>query len=469
MNSPARRRAVLKVVNPFNQKTVCAFPWDGPAEIESKLESARKAQARWSRLDVPERIRRIESGLDYFRAHRDRIARDITVQMGKPITQSRREIDTFFERARYMMSIAVKSLAPDVMPARGGMSLRMEHVPLGVVLNIAAWNYPLLIPCNVVVPALLAGNTVLLKHSERTPLCGRHFERAFGRAGMPGLVTNLTTTHDATARVISDPRVGFVAFTGSVRGGRQVYRKSARRIVDVGLELGGKDPAYVAEDADMDFTVENVVDGACYNAGQSCCAVERVYVHRTRYDEFLQKAIPVLQRYRMGDPLEETTTMGPLARKSLPAELGRRVKAAVSMGAEILLGGARPRLAGNFFPPTLLANVPQASRVMREESFGPIVPVKAVSGDAEAVRLMNDSRYGLTASVWTRDRSRAEFFARALDAGTVYQNRCDYLHPALAWTGARDSGLGSTLSKYGFFHLTRRKNIHFRPAVWPKY
>jgi acyl-CoA reductase-like NAD-dependent aldehyde dehydrogenase len=334
-----------------------------------------------------------------------------------------------------------------------------------VVLDIAAWNYPLLIPVNVVVPALVAGNTVLLKHSARTPLCGEHFERAFADPELPGIVVNLDLDHDQTAALVADPQaVDYVAFTGSVAGGLAVYRQAARRVLDVGLELGGKDPAYVAADADLAYTVENVVDGACYNAGQSCCAVERVYVHREVYDEFVDRAQAALQDYRLGDPLDERTTMGPLASRSALDTLEAQVQDAVRRGGELRLGGRRlADTRGNFFPPTLLVDVPNEAEVMQEESFGPLLPVRAVEGDEEALRQMNDTRYGLTASVWTRDRARADRFASELRAGTVYQNRCDYLDPALPWTGVGDSGKGSTLSPYGYYHLTRRRSINFRP------
>jgi acyl-CoA reductase-like NAD-dependent aldehyde dehydrogenase len=315
----------------------------------------------------------------------------------------------------------------------------------------------------VVVPALLAGNTVLLKHSPLTPLIGRHFEAAFGELDPPSLVTSLILTNEQASRLIGDSQINYVAFTGSVATGTKVYQQAAKRLIDVGLELGGKDPAYVAADADLDFAVENIVDGACYNAGQSCCAVERVYVHHTLYQAFLKRAKKILEQYRLGDPLDEKTTMGPLARREALPFLEGQVKEGVRRGARLLLGGKRLKGAkGNFFEPTLLADVPNDAKVMQEESFGPIVSVLSVKDDAEALARMNDSCYGLTASIWTADRMRAELFARELEAGTVFQNRCDYLDPCLPWTGARESGIGSTLSRYGFYHLTRRKGIHFR-------
>jgi acyl-CoA reductase-like NAD-dependent aldehyde dehydrogenase len=455
----------LKVLNPYDQSVVAEVLYEEWEAVEKKLSAAREAFGVWKRLPVENRAKQVREGLRRFRADAEEIAKEVTLQMGKPIVQARREVETFFDRAEHMLSIANRSLAPEILPSEKGMHLRIEHAPLGVVLNIAAWNYPLIIPANVVVPALLAGDTVLLKHSERTPLCGDRFERAFGHLDPPNLVTRLTITHETAARLIADRRVDYVAFTGSVRGGLAVYGQAARRVVDVGLELGGKDPAYVAEDADLELTVENVIDGACYNAGQSCCAVERVYVHRRRYEEFLERSKILLERYRMGSPMEEGTTLGPLAIRTSLDFLESQVNDALRRGAKLLLGGKRlGNAAGNFFPPTLLAAVPNDAEVMQEESFGPIVPVLAVSDDDEALRLMQQTRYGLTASIWTSDRERAERFAREVDAGTIYQNRCDYLDPGLPWTGARDSGIGSTLSRYGFYHLTRRKGIHFRES-----
>lgn len=441
---------MIRVVNPYNQHVVFRVPWD---RIEPKLARARREFRRWSRTSLGERVRTVRESLDYFRANAEEIAREVTLQMGKPIAQARREVDTLLDRARYMTSIAAKTLAPERLPAADGRHLRIEHAPLGVVLDIAAWNYPLLIPINVIVPALLAGNTVLLKHSARTPVCGRRFEAAFGP-----LVQSVAITHAQTSSLIRD--VDHVVFTGSTAGGREIYRRAADRLIDAGLELGGKDAAYVAEDADLAFAAENIVDGVCYNAGQSCCSVERVYVHRRRYSEFLRRAKAILERYRWGDPLDEWTTLGPLADPSAPARLERRVRQAVRRGARVLLGGHR--LGGNFFAPTLIADVPNDAELMQEESFGPVLPARAVSGDDEALARMSDTRYGLTASVWTRSRARAERIARELDVGTVFQNRCDFLEPSLAWTGVRESGLGSTLSRYGYYALTRRKSLHFR-------
>lgn len=452
----------LRVTSPYSQDVVAEIPWDSPTAVEGKLDRARQAHGRWRTLPLEKRMAEVAQALAYFRAGGEKIARDVSLQMGKPIVQARKEVDTMIARAEHLIVIAKYALAPDVLPAPSGMKLRIEHHPLGVVLDIAAWNYPLLVPVNVVVPALLAGNAVLLKHSPLTPLCGEHFERGFASLSVPNLVQNVVVENERAEELIEDSRIDHVAFTGSVATGRRVLGAAARRGIGAGLEMGGKDPAYVAEDADIDFAAENVVDGACYNAGQSCCAVERVYVHETVYESFLERARAALRQYRMGDPLDARTNLGPLARRSGVETLAGQVQDAVLRGAKVLVGGRRVTGKGWFFEPTLIAGVPNEALAMREESFGPILPVASVASDDEAIARMNDSRYGLTASVWTRSGERAERFAREVEAGTVYQNRCDYLDPALPWTGWKESGLGSTLSRYGFLGLTRRKSIHFR-------
>ena len=453
----------LDVLNPFDQSLVCSLDHDEGAALEAKIAAAHSAAEGWRQVPLQERIEQVRQGLERFRASSEQIAVDVSRQMGKPITQARGEINTVFARADHMLEIAPQALSAELLPPVDDFQRRIEHAPLGVVFNLAAWNYPLVIPVNVIVPALAAGNTVLLKHSAKTPLCGQAFEEAFGELDVPGLVTNLVLTHETTAGVIADPRVNHLSFTGSVEGGRAVYRQAAERFIDVGLELGGKDPAYIARDADLDFAIANTVDGACYNAGQSCCAVERVYVHQSLLDDYLAGAREALEAYHPGDPLEEETTIGPLASRGALDFLEEQVRDAVSRGAELLAGGARtPDCAGNFFQPTLLAGVPNEAAAMQEESFGPILPVLAVSSDEEALTHMRDTRFGLTASIWTSDQERAEHFASSLDAGTIFQNRCDFLDPELPWTGYLDSGKGSTLSRYGYLHLTRRKSIHFR-------
>jgi len=450
----------LRVLSPFDDSLVVELPYDDHASALARLTAASEAQRAWREVDVAQRVARVRAAVEWFGASADEVALDVTRQMGKPLAQAHAEVRGLIERAEHMLDIAEHSLAPEVLPAKEGFTRRIEHVPLGVVLDVAAWNYPLLIAVNVVVPAVLAGNAVLLKHSARTPLCGAHFERAFRAAGLDDLVLNVVLDHATTAALIADPRIGHVAFTGSVEGGRHVHRAASSRFIDTGLELGGNDPAYVAADADLARAAEGVVDGACYNAGQSCCAVERVYVHESVADELLDRARALVGAYRTGDPLAEPTTLGPLASRDALQDLQQQVADACASGAELLAGGGV--VDGRFFEATLLLGAGPDTSVMREESFGPLVPVVRVAGDDEALALMNDSRYGLTASVWTADPRRAEWFAARHDAGTIYRNRCDVLDPALPWTGFRDSGKGTTLSSHGFRHLTRPKAIHFR-------
>ncbi len=461
---PRELASVLRVVNPFNGEKALDVAFDTPSEVDRKLDRARAAQRHWQAIPLDRRTQQVAPALDYFRTSGAQIARDITVQMGKPMVQSRREVDTLLGRSDHMLVLAKYALAHETLPSPPGTTLRIEHRPHGVVLDIAAWNYPLLVPGNVVIPALLAGNAVILKHSPLTPACGAHFERAFASLSIPGLLQHVVVENERAEKLIEDPRIDFVSFTGSVATGRKVHAAAARRGIDVGLELGGKDPAYVAEDADVEFAAENIVDGACYNAGQSCCAVERVYVHESLYEAFLEHARSTMKSYRLGDPLDDRTTMGPLARRETIELLERQIEDAVGRGAKIAYRGKRPSGRGQFFEPTLLSGVPNDALAMQEESFGPILPVASVANDDEALAKMNDSRFGLTASVWTRSSVRAESFAAALEAGTVYQNRCDVLDPALPWTGWKQSGIGSTLSRYGFHKLTKRKSIHFRTS-----
>ena len=436
---------------------------DSAAAMEKKLAAAHKAFRAWRQLALTERISRVESCLTYFEDHGGDIATEISRQMGKPIRESKAEVQTMLERARITLGLAEHALRPRSLPEKPGYIRRVEHLPLGVVLSIAAWNYPLLIPINVIIPGLLAGNAILLKHSPLTWLTGRRFTEAFAGLGIDGLVNDVVITHPMAAQLMVDRRVAHVTFTGSVRGGREVYQTVAgSRFIDVGLELGGKDAAYVAADAKMRLTTGKIVEGALYNAGQSCCSIERVYVHESRYEDFLGRVEQLIDGYHVGDPLENRTTLGPMARRASLAFLEDQVMDATDSGAELVVGG---EIFGSFFQPTLLSDVPQDARIMQEETFGPILAVASVDSDEQAIELMNDCDFGLTASVWTKDIERAEYFARQLDVGTVFQNRCDYLDPELPWTGVRDSGKGSTLAESGFFHLTRRKSIHFRTLV----
>ena len=458
--------ATHTVDDPFTGENATSVPVADEATIGKTLDRAREAARAVRKLSVEERIALCDRALTAFEARAEEIAKDVTKQMGKPLSQSRGEVKGMAGRWRHMMEIAKESLADIVLPPKEGFERRIAKDPLGVVLDLPAWNYPLLTAVNAVVPAVLAGNAVVVKHSPRTPLCGEHFARAFAEASgvIPNVVQSLFVDYETTEKMVADKRIDSVLFTGSVLGGHRIQAAAKDRFLHVGLELGGNDPAYVAEDADLANTVENVVDGAIYNAGQSCCAVERVYVHRSMYEKFIAAAEPLVRAYVMGDPTDDKTSLGPIAQPWHTKELAAFIDDAKSKGAKVVVGGEACAVSGKgrFFQATLLRDVPQAASVMQKESFGPILAVSPVDSDEEALTRMNDSQLGLTASVWTTDRERANRLARELEFGTVYMNRCDALDPALPWTGVKDSGRGVTLSALGFAELTRPKAIHFR-------
>jgi acyl-CoA reductase-like NAD-dependent aldehyde dehydrogenase len=465
---------VWKVDNPYTGETVAEIPTLTESQASKLIDSSSTAFQSWKSSTLAQRIQLLEAWCTAFAAEKEALALSITQQMGKPLGQARGEVDTAIKRARALIALAPEALQEEVVAPAGDVNpallRKITKEPIGVVLALCPWNYPLLCAVNTVVAATLAGNSVLIKHSDRTPLCADVFERTFAKAGAPkALVQAFHADHALTAKVLDNPKIAYVQFTGSVAGGRAVYSTIAKtRFIDVGLELGGKDPAYVAADADLPYAIENVVDGAMYNAGQSCCAVERVYVHASKYDAFLDGAAKLLNNYVLGDPTASTTSMGPIAQPQHGAFLASQIAEAKKAGARILAGGEQTKDKagkGRFFQPTLIADAGQALRVMSEESFGPIMAVQRVKDDAEAVKLMNDSVYGLTASVWTADLDRANTLARQLDAGTVFMNRCDFLDPYLAWSGRKDSGKGIGLSQFGFQPFYRTKSYNFRPAT----
>ncbi len=455
----------LTVDNPFTGEAACTVELATQDVVSIKLDRARAAAKAFRATDVPARIAICERAIAAMETRATAIATDISKMMGKPLDQSKNEIKGMALRARHMMSIAEASLADIVLPPKESFERRIVKEPLGVVLDLPAWNYPLLTAVNAIVPAVLAGNAVIVKHSPRSPLCGEHFAHAFAEAGGPkDLVQFLHCDHATSEMAVADARVDGVLFTGSVFGGHRIQQAAAKHFPQVGLELGGNDPAYVAADCDIVKAAAGIVDGAVYNAGQSCCGVERVYVHRSLYARFLDAAEVLVRAYVIGDPMSATTTLGPIAQPSHVAELEDFVADAKSKKARVIAGGKRAQVGGRgrFFEATLIADVPQDAKLMKSESFGPIVSVAAVDSDEEALARMNDSSLGLTASIWTLDRERAARMARALEFGTVLMNRCDALDPALPWTGVKDSGRGVTLSSLAFDQLTRPKSIHFK-------
>jgi len=458
---------LLRCVSPIDGAVVCERPLAGEAEAAAALARARAAQATWRRTPLRERVALVERFCRAFVARRDEIARELTLQMGRPIRFAPFEVERCVERARTMAALAEEALAPVEPAPLEGFRRFVRREPLGVVLVVAPWNYPYLTAVNAVVPALLAGNTVLLKHSAQTPLCAERFAEAFADAGLPdGVFQALHLSHAVTDALIASPQgADFVAFTGSVEGGHAVQRAASGRFLGTNLELGGKDPAYVRHDADLPHAIENVVDGAFFNSGQSCCGIERIYVHEAVYEDFVAGAVALVEQYVLGDPLDHATTLGPMVRAQAADFVRTQTAEAVAAGARGLVDAKRfpaDRAGTPYLAPQLLVGVHHGMRVMTEESFGPVVGVMRVRDDDEAVRLMNDSRYGLTAAVWTRDVEAALAIGDRLETGTVFQNRCDYLDPALAWTGVKDSGRGCTLSRLGFEALTRPKSFHLR-------
>jgi acyl-CoA reductase-like NAD-dependent aldehyde dehydrogenase len=456
----------LRTISPIDGRCYVERELADAAAIDAALDAARRAQADWQRVPLASRVEMLGRAIEAFVANGAAIAEEITWQMGRPLRHSPSEIRGFEERARYMLGIAAAALAPIDAGPKPGFLRQIKRVPLGVVVVLAPWNYPYLTAVNAVLPALIAGNTVLLKHSHQTPLCAERFAEAFAAAGIPrGVFQFLHLSHEDTARLAADTRVAAVCFTGSVTGGRAVVAATAAGFATSGLELGGKDPAYVRADADLSQAVESLTDGAFYNAGQSCCGIKRIYVIEPLFERFVEAMVDLTHQYHLGSPLDPQTTLGPLVRASAADAVRAQVDDALSHGAQQLIDVRRfpmDRRGTPYLAPRVLINVDHSHRIMREETFGPAVGIVKVASDEEAVRLMNDSAFGLTAAIYSADSARAEALGDELETGTVFLNRCDYLDPALAWTGVKDSGRGCTLSRVGFEHLTRPKSFHFR-------
>ncbi|TVR20711.1 MAG: aldehyde dehydrogenase family protein [Anaerolineaceae bacterium] len=439
-------------------------------QIDAALQRAVEAQRDWKQTSLTERAAICERMVQYMLDHANDIGAEISWQMGRPIRYTPAEITRGFEeRARYMAAIAPDALRDISLAPQDGLQRFIRREPLGVVLVLAPWNYPYLTSVNSIVPAIMAGNSVIIKHSNQTPLVAERYSEAFREAGLPDAVCqHLHITHDDVAGMIADPRVDFVAFTGSVAGGHAVQQAASQRFIGTGMELGGKDPAYVRDDADIAYAVAGLVDGAFFNSGQSCCGIERIYVHQAVYDDFVESAVELTRQYILGDPLQPETTLGPMVRTSAADFVRGQIASAVAQGATALIDPAlfpMSKAGTPYLAPQILVNVNHSMDVMIEESFGPVVGIMPVKDDAEAIALMNDSKYGLTASIWTNDAERALQLGEQVNTGTWYMNRCDYLDPALAWTGVKDSGRGCTLSALGYESLTRPKSFHLRTVT----
>ncbi|HFE45575.1 MAG TPA: aldehyde dehydrogenase family protein [Nannocystis exedens] len=460
------------IISPIDGQPAFSFSYMDGAAALAKLEAAEQAQRAWRQTSHCERRALLLAMLDRYAERAQENAEAITRMMGKPMAQAAGEFSGgFCQRVRHLCGIAERSLADLEIAGEGdGIRRTIRREPVGVVLNIAAWNYPLLVPINVVAAAILAGDAVLLKHAAQTTLVADQIERAFAEAGAPaGLFSALHVDHRVAAQVIDSGRLGYVAFTGSVRGGHEVYRQVAENnFIGVGLELGGKDPALVLEGAPAAKVAAHLADGAFYNAGQSCCAVERIYVHRSLYGEFVEAFVAEVQRLKVGDPLDPETTMGPVVNPQAAAWVREQAAEALAKGARKLSDDnafSLPDTSTCYLAPQVFDRVDHSMSLMREESFGPIIGIMPFDDDKQALALANDSRFGLSASVWTEDPSRALAVAERLQAGTVFQNRCDYLDPALAWTGIKESGHGASLSELGFHAVTRPKSYHLRPQI----
>jgi acyl-CoA reductase-like NAD-dependent aldehyde dehydrogenase len=456
----------LKVVNPATGAVAGRLPADDAKSVGMKYQRARAAQPKWARTRLKQRLEAIANFRGLVEAQSDRLAAVLTAEVGKPISQSRNELKGLLPRIDFFLEQTAHVLRTERVS--GGkedpMEERITHEPLGVVANISAWNYPWFVGSNVFVPALLAGNAVLYKPSEFASLTGTEIARLLYEAGIPQEVFIPVIGGGAVGEALLAQAVDGVFFTGSVATGKRIAAAVAGRFVKLQLELGGKDPIYVCDDADVKKAAAGIADGAFYNTGQSCCSVERIYVNERIFAPFVEAFVAEVRRFKRGDPASDETYIGPLTRAPQLKVLEAQVKDAVKKGAKVLVGGKRVRQKGHWFEPTVLVDVDHTMAVMREESFGPVIGIMAVRDDDEAVGLMNDTDYGLTAGVYTPDRNRAERILAQVDSGSVYWNCCDRVSPKLPWSGTRNSGVGLTLSTYGIETFTRPKAWHLRQA-----
>ncbi|MDC9823423.1 aldehyde dehydrogenase family protein [Devosia sp. ZB163] len=454
----------VQIVSPIDGRVYAERPVATGEQIATAVAKTRRAREVWGEITVKERVKFLEHFLDALLAKNDEIVPELAWQMGRPVRYGgeKRGVE---ERSRHMIGIAEESLKPSMRPEKDGFERWIAREPLGTVMVIAPWNYPYLTAVNSIVPALMAGNAVILKHASQTLLAGERFAEAFKEAGLPdGLFQNLVLNHADTEKLIGSGSIDHVNFTGSVEGGRRIERAAAGTFATLGLELGGKDPAYVRADAKLDHAVENLVDGSFFNSGQSCCGVERIYVHASVYDRFVKDFVEVARGWTLGSPLDADTMVGPMATPRFADLVRGQTLEALRKGAKAHLNSKHDldEESSPYLAPEVLTNVNHQMAVMREESFGPVVGIMKVRDDAEAIELMNDSPYGLTASIWTEDLGAAAKIGSKVETGTVFANRCDYLDPALVWTGVKETGKGGALSEIGYANLTQPKSYHLR-------
>lgn len=436
-----------------------------PDAAEAAVARARAAQKPWAARPLEERIALVKAGVARLTAMKETVALELAHQMGRPIRFGQGEMGGVNARTDYMAEIAAATLAPHMIEDSDKFRRYLAREALGVVFIIAPWNYPYLTTINTLAPALIAGNTVVLKHASQTLLVGERLAQAFHEAGVPADVfQNVVLDHATTEKLIATRAFNFVNFTGSVAGGQAIERAAAGTFTPLGLELGGKDPGYVRADANLDAAVDTLMDGAMFNSGQCCCGIERIYVHESLFDAFVEKSVAWVNALKLGSPLDPATTLGPMANKRFAAVVRSQIAEAIAQGAKPLIDPANFPAddGGAYLAPQILVNVDHSMRVMMEESFGPVVGIMKVKDDAEALRLMNDSPYGLTASIWTQDYDTAAALGAQVETGTVFMNRADYLDPALCWTGCKDTGRGGSLSYLGFHSVTRPKSYHLK-------
>ncbi|WP_122072471.1 aldehyde dehydrogenase family protein [Pseudophaeobacter sp. EL27] len=452
----------LKCISPIDGSVYASRETLSREEGFATANAARAAQKAWAARPLQERIDLVMAGVAAVGAMNDEIVPELAHMMGRPVRYGG-EFGGFNERSSYMADIAETALADITVGEDENFKRYIKRVPHGVVFIVAPWNYPYMTAVNTLAPALIAGNTVVLKHATQTLLVGERMAAAFHSVGVPADVfQNVFLDHDTTSALIADRAFDFVNFTGSVGGGQAMEHAAAGTFTGVGTELGGKDPGYVMEDADLDAAVDTLIDGAMFNAGQCCCGIERIYVHESLFDTFVAKAVEIVKTYKLGNPLDKATTMGPMANVRFAGEVRAQIAEAVADGAVAHIDTMAEDDGGAYLTPQILTNVTHDMRVMRDESFGPVVGIMKVSSDEEAIKLMNDSEFGLTASLWTGDLDRAARIGDEIETGTIFMNRADYLDPGLCWTGCKNTGRGGGLSVIGYQNLTRPKSYHLK-------
>ncbi|MCP4207614.1 MAG: aldehyde dehydrogenase family protein [Shimia sp.] len=456
---------MLTCISPIDGSVFAERPVLSTDEAFAAVKRAKDAQKAWAARPLQERVELVMAGVTAVGAMNDQIVPEIANMMGRPVRYGG-EFGGFNERASHMAKIAEESLADIQVGEDETFKRYIKRLPHGVVFVVAPWNYPYMTAINTVAPALIAGNTVVLKHATQTLVVGERMAQAFHSAGVPeDVFQNVFLSHGVTNELIAGNAFDFVNFTGSVGGGQAMERAAAGTFTGVGTELGGKDPGYVMEDADIDAAVDTLIDGAMFNSGQCCCGIERIYVRESLYDEFVAKAVAIVKGFKLGNPLDEDTTIGPMANVRFANEVRAQIAEALEAGATAHIETFAEDDGGAYLTPQILTDVTHEMRVMRDESFGPVVGIMKVSSDEEAIALMNDSEFGLTASLWTKDVERAERVGNEIETGTVFMNRADYLDPGLCWTGCKNTGRGGGLSVIGYQNLTRPKSYHLKKVT----